>query len=51
MRRMLLAIAAVLALASCSKDDGKTHIYLQRFFGECSAEYGTATDISKDEGE
>ena len=51
MRRMLLAIAAVLMLAGCSKDDGKTHIYLQRFFGECGAEYGAATDISKAEGE
>ena len=51
MRRFLLAIAAAIALASCSKDDGKTHIYLQRFFGECGAEYGAATDVSKAEGE
>jgi hypothetical protein len=26
-------------------------IYLQRFFGECGAEYGSATDVSKVEGE
>lgn len=51
MTRLLLALAAALALASCSKTDGKTHIYLQRFFGECGAEYGGKTDITKAEGE
>ena len=44
---MLLA----LALGSCAKSDGKTHIYLQRFFGECGAEYGASTDVAKAEGE
>jgi len=38
-------------LGSCARDDGKTHIYLQRFFGECGAEYGGSTDIVKAEGE
>lgn len=45
------AIVAALALASCSGGDEKTHIYLQRFFGECGAEYGGSTDVSKAEGE
>ena len=49
--RVLLVCLAALVLASCSKDDGKTHLYLQRFFGECGAEYGGATDIAKAEGE
>jgi multiple sugar transport system substrate-binding protein len=48
---MLAALLALLALGSCAKPDGKTHIYLQRFFGECGAEYGGTTDISKAEGE
>ncbi len=51
MKRLLLVIATALSLASCSGDDGKTHIYLQRFFGECGAEYGGSTDIAKAEGE
>ncbi|HZF44494.1 MAG TPA: extracellular solute-binding protein [Sphingomonadaceae bacterium] len=44
----------LLALASCTADtarDGRTEIYLQRFFGECGAQYGGATDVSKVEGE
>jgi multiple sugar transport system substrate-binding protein len=44
---MLLA----LALASCARPDRKTHLYLQRFFGECGAEYGGKTDIAAAEGE
>ena len=51
MRRVLLGLAAGLALASCTRDDDKTHIYLQRFFGECGAKYGGATDVAKAEGE
>ena len=47
MRRVLLGLAAGLALASCTRDDDKTHIYLQRFFGECGAKYGGATDVAK----
>ena len=44
-------LGALLALGSCTRADHKTHIYLQRFFGECGAEYGSSTDISKAEGE
>ncbi len=51
MKRIAFAALALLALGSCNKSDGKTHIYLQRFFGECGAEYGSSTDIAKAEGE
>jgi multiple sugar transport system substrate-binding protein len=51
-RRSRLAILGVaLALAGCGQSDDKTHIYLQRFFGECGAEFGASTDVSKAEGE
>jgi multiple sugar transport system substrate-binding protein len=49
--RRLAIIAAAIALASCARSDHRTHLYLQRFFGECGAEYGGSTDISKAEGE
>jgi multiple sugar transport system substrate-binding protein len=49
MRRLLVVLAG-LAVGSCS-DAGGTGIYLQRFFGECTAEYGTATNLAKVEGE
>jgi multiple sugar transport system substrate-binding protein len=49
--RAAAALAALLALGSCTRADHKTHIYLQRFFGECGAEYGSSTDIAKAEGE
>ncbi|MFL6720257.1 MAG: extracellular solute-binding protein [Sphingomonas sp.] len=51
MRRTAAALAALLALGSCARSDHKTHLYLQRFFGECGAEYGGSTDIAKAEGE
>jgi multiple sugar transport system substrate-binding protein len=51
MKRLTFALAALLALGSCAKHDGKTQIYLQRFWGECGAVYGTSTDIAKAEGE
>ena len=51
MRRMLAAILVALALGSCAQADDRTHLYLQRFFGECGAEYGATTDVSKAEGE
>ncbi|HEX8402954.1 MAG TPA: extracellular solute-binding protein [Allosphingosinicella sp.] len=51
MRRALL-LALVLFVASCGgAKDQRAEIYLQRFFGECGAEYGGATDIAKAEGE
>ncbi|MBA3512055.1 extracellular solute-binding protein [Sphingomonas sp.] len=40
-----------LALAGCSQARDGASIYLQRFFGECTAVYGTTTDLSKVEGE
>jgi multiple sugar transport system substrate-binding protein len=45
------ALLIALALGSCAPTDHKTHLYLQRFFGECGAEYGGSTDIAKAEGE
>ena len=54
MRRFFL-VAAMLLAGSCSGAGGgggdRAEIYLQRFFGECGAEYGSATDVSKVEGE
>ncbi len=50
MRLALIALAALL-VGSCSSGDERTGIYLQRFFGECGAVYGKATDASKAEGE
>jgi multiple sugar transport system substrate-binding protein len=52
-KRLLLPLAALLA-GSCSdvaSQEDRAEIYLQRFFGECGAEYGSATDVSKVEGE
>ena len=49
--RAAAALLALLALGSCARGDHKTHIYLQRFFGECGAEYGDSIDIAKAEGE
>lgn len=51
MKRICAALAALLLVGSCAKSDHKTHLYLQRFFGECGAQYGGLTDISKAEGE
>lgn len=48
------ALASMLLLAGCSDGpvgDDRAEIYLQRFFGECGAQYGSATDVSKVEGE
>ena len=45
------ALLAALALGSCAPADHRTHLYLQRFFGECGAEYGGSTDIARAEGE
>jgi multiple sugar transport system substrate-binding protein len=51
MKRAAALLLAMLALGSCAKPDHRTHIYLQRFFGECGAEYGGSTNIAKAEGE
>ena len=53
MKRLLLPLAALLALASCTSGGttGKTEITLQRVFGTCEAEYGAVDDVTKAEGE
>jgi multiple sugar transport system substrate-binding protein len=51
LNRIVAALLVFLALSACGPGDGKTHIYLQRFFGECGAEFGTSTDVAKAEGE
>lgn len=51
MKRAAAVLLALCALGSCTRADQKTHIYLQRFFGECGAEYGNSIDIAKAEGE
>ncbi|HVF82734.1 MAG TPA: extracellular solute-binding protein [Sphingomicrobium sp.] len=52
--RLLVPLFAAMLVASCSEataGDERAEIYLQRFFGECGAQYGRATDVSKVEGE
>lgn len=49
--RTIAALLALLLLGSCARSDHRTHLYLQRFFGECGAEYGGSTNIEKAEGE
>ena len=44
-------VALALLLVGCSKNEERQGIYLQRFFGECGALYGKATNIAKAEGE
>ena len=51
MKPIAAALLAMLAFGSCTQPDRKTHLYLQRFFGECGAEYGGSIDVSKAEGE
>lgn len=51
MKRPGALLLALVALGSCTRADHRTHIYLQRFFGECGAQYGNSLDISKAEGE
>ncbi len=45
-----MAILAA-AVSGCSPSGQSNGLYLQRFFGECTAEYGTTTDLAKVEGE
>jgi multiple sugar transport system substrate-binding protein len=48
----LAAVAAILlAVSACAPRDKRTHLYVQRFFGECGAVYGRQTDLAKAEGE
>jgi multiple sugar transport system substrate-binding protein len=53
MRRALGALGAIVValLAGCGERDPRPTITVQRFFGECAADYGGATDLSKAEGE
>ncbi len=51
MKRLLAGLLAALALGSCAPEERRTNLYLQRFFGECTAEYGNSTDVAKAEGE
>jgi len=51
MKRICAALTALLLLGSCTRPDHRTHLYLQRFFGECGAQYGGTADIAKAEGE
>ena len=50
MKRFLVAALALLVM-SCAPTDQRTHINLQRFFGECGAAYGHSIDVAKAEGE
>jgi multiple sugar transport system substrate-binding protein len=50
MRRALLLVAAAL-LGSCSGSERGQGLYIQRFFGECTSDYGTATNVGRAEGE
>jgi multiple sugar transport system substrate-binding protein len=50
MKRLITALLA-LSLFSCAPADQRTHLNLQRFFGECGAQYGHTTDVAKAEGE
>ena len=45
-----IAMIALL-LAGCGKNEERSGIYLQRFFGECGAVYGRTIDLAKVEGE
>ena len=49
--RWLLALLMAVAVGSCSAGEERTGLYIQRFFGECGSQYGTATDVSKAQGE
>ncbi|MCA1653123.1 MAG: ABC transporter substrate-binding protein [Sphingomicrobium sp.] len=49
--KRLLALALTLLVLSCAPADKRTHINLQRFFGECGALYGHSIDVAHAEGE
>ncbi len=50
MKRAIL-LALLLFLFGCGREDERTEIALQRFFGECGALYGSTIDLAKAEGE
>lgn len=50
MKRAHLILLALVS-ASCAPADKRTHINLQRFFGECGAAYGHSIDVAKADGE
>jgi multiple sugar transport system substrate-binding protein len=49
--RRLAPLLLAFALGSCSGSERGQGLYIQRFFGECTSQYGTATDLAKAEGE
>lgn len=51
MKRLSLALLAAFALSSCAPKSNVTTITVQRFFGECGAEYAATTRAAQGEGE
>jgi multiple sugar transport system substrate-binding protein len=49
--RRLTTLAAAVLLGSCSGSERGQGLYIQRFFGECTSDYGTSTNVAKAEGE
>jgi multiple sugar transport system substrate-binding protein len=49
--RQAFALLSLALLASCSRQDGRTELVIQRFFGACQAEYGALAEPSKANGE
>lgn len=49
--RRFAVLAAALALGSCSAEERGKGLYIQRFFGECTSQFGSVTDVGKAEGE
>jgi multiple sugar transport system substrate-binding protein len=49
--RLLVPLLALAALLGCAQGSDRTELYVQRFFGECGAQYGGATAIADAEGE
>ena len=45
------ALLLIALAGSCSGEEERADIYLQRFFGECGADYGASTDVAAAEGE
>lgn len=45
------AILLLVLLGSCSGSERGQGLYIQRFFGECTSNFGRTTDVAKAEGE